>query len=110
MSVSILKTIDRAAETLYEGFVSETLGWRGAVLFFVLLGGLFPFGSLVNALWIGLVLLANWSPNDFGWSFGEFYALCVGLILGGVLGVWLEVKEMAARPIANRLNPPWTNK
>ena len=102
----IVATIDRAAETLYKGHVSESLGWRGAVLFFVLLGGLIPFGSLVNALWIGLVLVVNWAPLDLNLSVGEYYALCTSLIFFGMVGVWLDIREMSKRPKVDRENPP----
>lgn len=97
MSINIMKTIDRAADTLDvdDGFVSEALGRRGAVLFFVLWWGLIPLGSMVNALWVGLILLAKYGPNDFGWSVGEFYSLCAGLGIVGILGVWLDIKEIA---------------
>ncbi len=98
----IVTTIDRAAETLYEGFVSEALGWRGAVLFFVILGGLVPLGTLVNALWVGLVLAVNWAPSDLGLSVGEFYSLCASLILCGTVGVWLDIRTMSKRPKVDR--------
>lgn len=107
---TLLKTIDRAADTLYEGFISEALGWRGAVLFFVLLRGLIPLGSLVNALWAGLILLVNWRPADFSWSEGEFYAICVGLVVVGTFGVWSDIKEMAARPVVDRAKPRWEDR
>ena len=101
---NIVSTIDRAAETLYEGFVSEALGWRGAVLFFVLLGGLVPLGSLVNALWVGLVLAVNWTPSDLNLSIGEFYSLCATLILCGTVGVWIDIRTMSKRPEVARAN------
>ena len=101
---NIVTTIDRAAETLYEGFVSEALGWRGAVLFFVLLGGVIPLGSLVNALWVGLVLAVNWTPSDLNLSIGEFYSLCMALILCGTVGVWIDIRAMSKRPKVDRAN------
>lgn len=101
----IVTTVDRAAATLHEGLVSEALGWRGAVLFFVLLGGLFPFASLVNALWVGLVLVVNWGPSDLNLSVGEFYSLCTSLILCGMVGVWLDIRAMSKRPKVDRESP-----
>lgn len=99
---SWFKTWDRAALTLYEGFVSESLGWRGAVLFYILISGLIPLGSLVNAFWLSAAILVGFKPEDFGFSSAEFYSACAAILLVGLLGIGWEMREMARLPIADR--------
>ncbi len=98
----LLATVDKAALTLHEGFVSATFGWRGAVLFYLVLGSLTPLASFANALWIGVFLFVSGNPDELGMNAAAFYALCVCFAAAGVAGMWFDLRAMAKRQIKGR--------
>lgn len=79
------------------------LAWRGAVLFFIMFGGLIPFGSFVNCLWAGAILVVNFTASELGLSEGSYIALSAALLFIGLAGVWLDIRTMANRPVVRAM-------
>ncbi|MFY2597559.1 hypothetical protein ACOTHJ_14640 [Achromobacter xylosoxidans] len=97
----LMQLLDRAALTLHEGFLTSSLGNRGAVAAFILITAGFP-DSLGFCFWLGIGLTIGWaglSPANFGVTGEQFHALAVTLIFIGVAGLGLNLRRMADRPI-----------
>ena len=92
--------LDRAGLTLHQGFVTECFGRRGAVLFFVLFGGLVPMNSAVNGLWLSLWLLIFGVPSDFPISGNNLIYVISGLFLIGIFGIIYDIFKMSKREIS----------
>lgn len=102
----IIRTVDRASEALYDGFITSVFGRRGAVIVFVLVMALVPFSSFANLFWIALGLQFVTSPDDMQMDMTSFYALSGLLLIVGIFAIWRDIVLMANQPVVDHKNPP----